>query len=101
MVLVMLRAFVRACIADIRAQLAHIRAELRAPAHEGRGRPAHVSAIPVEPDAIDHHLNVSFGQASLAAVPAHLSAPGAGIDTRLKFVGHDEPRSEKPTCLTC
>jgi len=81
MFVVMLRAFIRTRIADIRTKLTNVGAELRSAAHEGRGRPAHVSAIAIEANAIGHRLDVGFPKTGLTAVPASLRAPGTGIDT--------------------
>jgi hypothetical protein len=90
-------------LADIGAYATKFLHELRAAAHEACRGPAHRRAVFVEPNALGHHGDIAFTQASLGAVLAFLGAANASIDARLVlFVGHDYllRRKKGNNCLT-
>lgn len=57
-------AFGRAGVADRRAEGAELPGELAVPAHQSARHPTSVRAIAVEANAIHHHLDVGFTEAS-------------------------------------
>lgn len=77
----MLVALRRAGIANLSAELAKFRVELRAAAHEGGGHPADVSAINTEPGALLH-----AAETFVAAMLAFLRATHASFDTGLMIL---------------
>ena len=74
MIVVMLRAFRGACIADFRAHAADVIDELRSPAHERDRDPARRSTIVIEPDAVRQVGHVRLVEARLRAMFALLRA---------------------------
>jgi hypothetical protein len=56
-------AFGSACFAYLGAYAANIVRELRTAAHGSCGRPTHLGAIAIQPDAIRHHRYVVLAQA--------------------------------------
>jgi hypothetical protein len=62
--------------------------------HGGGGRPADVSAIEVEANAVEEHLDVGFLQACTCAVVTCLRANVASIDAFLMVLLHGLPPGE-------
>jgi hypothetical protein len=91
MILLMFGALLPAVLADIGAHPAEVGREPRPPAHERRRQPADRGAIPVQPDALGHHLHVRFAQTGVGAVLALLGTADASLDARLVFLMHGTP----------
>ena len=70
-------------VAERGAQPAEVSVELGTPAHERGREPAERRAIPVQTDALRHHLHVGFAQAGGRAVFALLRAADTGFNARL------------------
>lgn len=83
--LLMFLAFDGTCVAGIRANSTDCRCKLRITAHVRRGRPAQVSTVHVEADAIRQSGHLSLTQAGIRTLLASLSTSNTGIDTVLKF----------------
>lgn len=82
-VVLMLRAFVAAGLAYLRAQLAQLLNEVTATRHAGCRESTDGSAVHVQRDAPRHHLDVFFPQARGCAVVTGVGARVAGVDTSL------------------
>lgn len=78
--------FFPARVANFGADPADLLGELRSATHERRRLPADRRAIPVEPNAFGHHLDVRFLQTSACAMFAFLSAGHALLNTRLMLL---------------
>jgi hypothetical protein len=82
-VVLVLRAFVAAGLAYLRAQLAQLLNEVTATRHAGCRESTDGSAVHVQRDAPRHHLDVFFPQARGCAVVTGVGARVAGVDTSL------------------
>lgn len=74
------RAFVAACLANLRAKLANRFGEFAAASHVSRCHAANLCAIHIERDAARHHFYIVFLQAGGGAVIAGRCACITGID---------------------
>ena len=89
MIHVMLAAFLSAGAANLSANPAELLGELRITGHELRCQDANVSAVPIEPNATLHHLNIILLQTGCRAVFAFLCALLARFDaTSICVVSH-------------
>ena len=89
MLVVVLRTFLCARIADLGADRAEPGRELTSAGHEPNGERAEVGAIAVELDATRHHLYVLLVQAFGCAMLASDRAGDARMDATLVFlIGH-------------
>jgi hypothetical protein len=86
MIRFMLAAFLAARLTDLSAQAAKLLRELRIARHKLRRKHANVRAIPIQPDATGHHLNILFLQASGRAMFAFLRALQARFNAASVFV---------------
>lgn len=68
-------------IADIGTKAAHPLGELRTPGHEGRGDPADVGAIPIQPDTASHLRYVILAKTGSGAMFANHRTLITGLDT--------------------
>src|SRR5690348_5424448 len=73
-------AFLRTCIARGGARATELGGERASARHRAYRRVACVGAIPVEPDALRHHLHVLLVEARVRAHLARYEAGDAGLD---------------------
>lgn len=85
----MLRAFLPAGFADVRAQATDRGRLLTAPSHRASGHAAHLGAVDVERDASGHGLNVLLLQARRRTVIARGGTAVTGLDTGGEVLVHD------------
>jgi hypothetical protein len=74
-------AFGTAGITDLGAKPAQVSGELGASAHPTRCGPADFGAVPVEPNALGHLLDILLAEAGVGAMLAFLRTLDAGFDT--------------------
>lgn len=80
-------ALSRTGFADMGAKLADIGRMRAAGSHERNGCVADFGAVPVEPDAVYHHLNILLAKAGFGAGITGNGTCLAGIDTSLVLWG--------------
>lgn len=78
----------RAGFAQVGAELANISRVGTAAGHKRNGRVTQPGAIPVEPDAIHHHLDILLTEAGFGAGIAGNGARLAGVEALLILLGH-------------
>ena len=80
-------AFGRAGFTDVGAELAHVSRVWATTGQERNRRVADFGAVPVEPDAVYHHLNILLAKAGFGAGITGNSASLAGFDAVLVGLG--------------
>lgn len=86
MVVVVLAAFLRALRAEFRGEPAERSGVVTASDHRANGRLTRRSAVAVEADAFDHHLDIVLVQTGVRAHLAGEPALHARLDTGVKFL---------------
>lgn len=89
MIVLVLLALCTAGVTDLGAKATQSRSELRATTHPAGSRPADFGAVPIQSNALGHHLHVFLAKTCRSTVLAFLRTLNAGCDAGLKmFVGH-------------
>ncbi len=78
----------RAGFTQVGAELANISRVWTSTGHERNRRVADLGAVPVEPDAVYHHLNILLAEAGFGAGITGNGASLAGLDAVLVGVGN-------------
>jgi len=86
MLVIVLRAFLGARIADVRTDRAKPGRERTSAGHQAYRQCTQIGAIAVELDATRHHLHVLFVQALRRAMLASDGAGDAGVHAALVFL---------------